>query len=65
MSSEKRVTLPTRDDDGAVDYLDEDPELPNQRYVIVSFISPEKVVKQKEQFFFEKFVQWMDYDWKV
>jgi hypothetical protein len=59
-------TLPVHEDDGSlIDYLDEDPELPNQRYVIVSFLSPEKVVKQKEQFFFEKFIQWMDYDWKV
>jgi hypothetical protein len=62
----KTVTLPTHEDDGSqIDYLDEDPELPNQRYVIVSFISPEKVVKRKEHFFFEKFIQWMDYDWKV
>ena len=35
------------------------------RYCIVSFISPEKVIKQKQEFFFEKFIQWMDYDWKV
>lgn len=62
----KKVELPKKDDSGAdVDYLEEDPELPNQRYVVVSFISPEKVVKQKEHFYFEKFVQWADYDWKV
>jgi len=60
------TTLPKFEDDGAlVDYLDEDPELPNQRYVIVSFLSPEKIIKQKNDFFFEKFIQWMDYDWKV
>uniref|UniRef100_A0A6C0I7P2 Uncharacterized protein n=1 Tax=viral metagenome TaxID=1070528 RepID=A0A6C0I7P2_9ZZZZ len=60
------ITLPSREDDGTlIDYLDEDPELPNQRYVIVSFMSPEKVVKRKEQYFFEKFIEWMDYDWKV
>jgi len=61
----KRVTLPTHENDEVVDYLDEDPELPNQRYVVTSFLSPEKVVKQKEHFFFEKFMQWTDYDWKV
>jgi len=46
-AQQKKVTLPTRDDDGEIDYLDEDPELPNQRYCIVSFISPEKVIAQK------------------
>ena len=61
-----RVVLPSREPDGTeIDYLEEDPELPNQRYVVVSFISPEKVVKQKQDFFFEKFMQWADYDWKV
>ena len=61
----KRVELPVKDEDGVVDYLDEDPELPNQRYVIVSFISPEKVIAKKQDYFFEKFIQWIDYDWKV
>jgi hypothetical protein len=31
----------------------------------VSFISPEKVIKNKEEFYFEKFVEWMDYEWKI
>lgn len=66
MSGRSRVTLPTHEDNGdAVDYLEEDPELPNQRYVVVSFISPERVIRNKEQFFFEKFLQWSDYDWQV
>jgi hypothetical protein len=45
--------------------LDEDPEIPTQKYCVVSFISPEKVIKQKQEFMFEKFVAWMDYEWKV
>ena len=64
-SSSKKVELPKIDDDGVVDYLDEDPELPNQRYVIVSFISPEKVIERKQDFFFKHFMQWTDYDFKV
>jgi hypothetical protein len=64
-AKQQSVTLPTRDEDGIVDYLDEDPELPNQRYCIVSFLSPEKVIAQKNDFYFKKFIQWMDYDWKV
>ena len=62
----KKVELPVKNEYGVdVDYLEEDPELPNQRYVVVSFISPEKVLQRKDQFFFEKFIQWADYDWKV
>ena len=59
--------LPKRDVDTneVVDYLDEDPEIPTQKYCIVSFISPEKIIKQKQEFQFEKFIQFMNYDWKV
>lgn len=53
------------DDNSVIDYLDEDPEIPTQKYCIVSFISPEKVIKQKDHFMFEKFIKFMDYDWKV
>jgi hypothetical protein len=59
-------TLPKTEDDGSViDYLDEDPEIPTQRYCVISFLSPEKIIKQKNEFINEKFVEWMDYDWKV
>ncbi len=62
----KKVELPKKDESGAeIDYLEEDPELPNQRYVVVSFLSPEKILEDKQQFFFSKFMQWADYDWKV
>ena len=64
-ASRQKVELPVEEDGQIVDYLDEDPELPNQRYCIVSFISPEKVIAKKQDFFFQKFIQWMDYDWKV
>jgi len=62
----RRETLPKREEDGTpVDYLDEDPEIPTQKYCIVSFLSPEKILQQKQAFFFEEFVKYMDYDWKV
>jgi hypothetical protein len=58
--------LPTRDEAGdVIDYLDEDPEVPTQRYCIVSFLSPEKVIQDKNRFFFKEFMQYMNYDWKV
>jgi hypothetical protein len=59
-------TLPKRDESGdVIDYLDEDPEVPTQKYCIVSFLSPEKVIQDKQRFFFERFIQYMNYDWKV
>jgi hypothetical protein len=61
-----REVLPVTEDDGVViDYLEEDPEIPNQRYSIISFLSPEKTIKQKDEFYNEQFIQWLDYDWKV
>lgn len=42
-----------------VDLCDEDQAIAGQKFVCVSFISPEKIIKQRELFLFEKFVeQW-------
>jgi hypothetical protein len=61
-----REELPKFEDDGTnIDYLEEDTEIPNQRYSIISFLSPEKTIKQKDEFFNEQFIQWLEYDWKV
>lgn len=61
-----RTTLPKNEDTGEViDYLDEDPEIPTQKYCIVSFLSPEKVIQDKQRFMFSKFIEFMNYDWKV
>lgn len=47
------------------DFLDEDTEIPGQRYVLLSFLSPEKVLEKKDVFFFQKFLQGYEVDWKV
>jgi hypothetical protein len=47
------------------DFLDEDTEIPAQRYVLLSFLSPEKVLDKKELYFFEKFLQAYEVDWKI
>lgn len=39
------------------DFLDEDPPLRGQNYVCLSFISPEEVIKRKDVYLFEKFVE--------
>ena len=37
------------------DYLEEDPELRGQKYCCLSFLSPEKILENKEVFRFNKF----------
>jgi hypothetical protein len=43
-----------------VDLLEEDKPLAGQKFVCVSFVSPERIVKQKEIFFFEEFLKKWD-----
>ena len=40
-----------------VDLLEEDKPIANQKFVCVSFVSPEKVLKDKQIFYFEKFLK--------
>lgn len=39
------------------DYLDEDEPLRNQNYVCISFLNPEDVLKNKENYYFSKFLK--------
>lgn len=42
-----------------VDMLDEDKPIANQKFACISFVSPEKILKTKDLFFFEEFLkQW-------
>jgi len=45
-----------------VDLLDEDKPLSGQKFVCVSFCSPEKILKKKELFFFEEFLKKWDFN---
>jgi len=47
------------------DYLDEDEPISSQKYALVSFLSPENVLDKKELFFFEKFLQNYEVEWRV
>lgn len=40
-----------------VDLLFEDPPIAGQKYCLISFVSPEKEIKQREMYLFEKFVE--------
>ena len=44
-----------------IDLMDEDEGLPGQKYCCVSFISPEKILKKREVFLFDKFVKGYDF----
>jgi len=48
-----------------IDVLEPDPEMSNQKFVCMSFISPEKILKQREQFLFEKFVEQWDFSHSI
>jgi hypothetical protein len=43
-----------------VDLCDEDPSIAGQKFVCLSFVSPESIIKKRDIFLFEKFVQQWD-----
>jgi len=45
-----------------VDLLDEDKPITGQKYVCVSFVSPENILKKKELLFFERFLTTYDHE---
>ena len=45
-----------------IDLLDEDKPIAGQKFVCLSFISPEKILKQKEHFFFDKFLKQFEFN---
>jgi hypothetical protein len=47
------------------DFLDEDNEIPGQRYALLSFLSPEKILASKDQFFFTLFLKQYEINWKT
>jgi hypothetical protein len=44
-----------------IDLLDEDKPISGQKFACISFISPEKILKQKNQFLFEEFINQWDF----
>ena len=47
------------------DFLTEDVEIPGQKFCLLSFLSPEKVLHNKDLFKFEKFLQTFEYTQRV
>jgi len=48
-----------------VDLLEEDKPLSGQKFVCVSFVSPENILKQKNHFFFQEFLKHYDFSKSV
>lgn len=47
------------------DFLEEDPEIRSQKFVLLSFLSPENVLANKDQFFFGEFLKQYEIDYKM
>jgi hypothetical protein len=47
------------------DFLSEDPEISSQKIVLLSFLSPEKVLANKDVFFFRNFLQNYALEWRT
>jgi len=49
-------------DNKYIDLLDEDKSIAGQTYVCLSFLSPETILKQKEHYYFEKYLKQFDFN---
>jgi vacuolar-type H+-ATPase subunit I/STV1 len=58
--------LPSGEDNPKyIDLLDEDKAIAGQKFVCVSFVSPDKILKKKNTFLFEEFLKHWDYNTNV
>jgi hypothetical protein len=53
--------MPNANTEPREDFLEEDAEIPGQKFCLLSFLSPEKVLADKNVFLFSKFVQTYDF----
>jgi hypothetical protein len=60
-SYEKRINQNGKANPKYVDLLEEDKPIAFQKFVCVSFVSPDKILKQKELFFFQEFLKTWDF----
>jgi hypothetical protein len=61
MSTFTQKTINGKPNPTYVDLLDEDAPVAGQKFSCISFISPEKVIKQRELFYFERFLKQWEY----
>ena len=53
---ERKLTKNGKPNPKYVDLLEEDKPIAGQKFVCVSFVSPENILKKKEMYFFEEFL---------
>lgn len=47
------------------DFLSEDPEISSQKIVLLSFLSPDKILENKDVFFFQSFLKDYELQWRT
>jgi hypothetical protein len=57
---ERKLDTEKKSNSKYVDLLEEDKPIAGQKFACVSFVSPEKIIKQKELFYFEEFLKKWD-----
>lgn len=60
MAAERKTLATGQPNPAYIDLLDEDPAISGQKFVCVSFVSPEKIIKEREQYMFDKFTKRWD-----
>lgn len=61
MSFEKKILENGEKNPKYVDLCDEDPPIAGQKFVCISFISPENILKKREVYLFEEFIKQWDF----
>jgi hypothetical protein len=57
---ERKLDSENKPNSKYVDLLEEDKPIAGQKFTCISFVSPEKIIKQKELFYFEEFLKKWD-----
>jgi hypothetical protein len=65
MSFSKKFDEKGKENPKYIDLLDEDKPLSGQKFVCVSFVSPENILKQRQHFMFEQFLKYFDFSKSV
>lgn len=61
MTSFERKMIDGKENPKYIDLCDEDQPIAGQKFACLSFVSPEKILKQREQFIFDQFVKEWDF----
>tara|TARA_Y100000389_G_scaffold168329_1_gene173925 strand:+ start:2638 stop:3555 length:918 start_codon:yes stop_codon:yes gene_type:complete len=61
LTFERKITSDGKINPKYIDLLDEDKPISGQKFVCVSFVSPENILKDKNRFFFKEFLKYYDF----